>query len=173
MDLGTGSGCLVVTLAREYPRARYIATDISEGALTIARANAERHGVAERIVFKEGDLLSTVPAEPLFNFIVSNPPYVSTAEMAELAKDVREHEPDIALRAGERGTDVIVRLVEQSAARLKPGGVLLMEISPMIAADVEQLIRDSATFELGPTIRDLAGHPRIVQATVVGTLRVP
>jgi release factor glutamine methyltransferase len=113
----------------------------------------------------ESNLFAAQPAEPRFDFVVSNPPYVSTAEMEQLAPDVRDHEPDIALRAGERGTDVIAPLVEQAAPRLKPGGALLIEVSPMIAAAVEQLIRQQPSLELGQTIRDLAGHARVVQAT--------
>ena len=85
--------------------------------------------------------------------------------MDQLAPDVRDHEPVVALCAGENGTDVIAPLIEQAAPRLKPGGALLIEISPMIAAAVEQLIRQQPSLELGPTLRDLAGHARIVQAT--------
>jgi release factor glutamine methyltransferase len=164
-DVGTGSGILAVCAAKYLVNSHVIAIDISPRALAVARRNAERHSVADRIEFLEGDLLAAVPAEQQFDFIVSNPPYVSTAEMVALAADVREHEPEIALHAGEHGTDVIVRLVAQSAARLKPGGMLIMEVSPMIAANVEQLIRDTSVLEPGPTIRDLAGHPRVVQAT--------
>ena len=164
VDVGTGSGILAVCAAKYVANSRVKAIDISPAALTVARRNAERHGVAERIQFVEGDLLSGEPAEPRFDYIVSNPPYVSTAEMVNLAADVREHEPDVALRAGERGTDVIAPLIEQAAVRLKPGGALFIEISPMIVAEVEQLIRDTPALKLGATIRDLAGHPRVVQA---------
>jgi release factor glutamine methyltransferase len=94
---------------------------------------------------------------------LSNPPYVSTSEMEQLAVDVREHEPDVALRAGENGTDVIVPLIEQATPRLKPDGMLLVEISPMIAAQVEALVGAQPSLELGPTIKDSAGHARIVQ----------
>jgi release factor glutamine methyltransferase len=114
-----------------------------------------------------------VPADRQFDYIVSNPPYVSTAEMAALATDVREHEPHVALHAGESGIAVIGPLIEQAIARLRPGGALLMEVSPMIAAQVEKIVSAHAAFELGPTVRDLAGHPRVVQANVAGTLRVP
>jgi release factor glutamine methyltransferase len=163
-DVGTGSGILAVCAAKYVPNSRVKAIDISPAALAVARRNAERHGVAERIDFIEGDLLAREPAEPRFDYILSNPPYVSTFEMTNLAADVRDHEPDIALRAGERGTDVIRPLIEQSAVRLKPGGVLIMEISPMIAAEVEGLIRDCGALQIQPTLRDLAGHPRVVQA---------
>jgi release factor glutamine methyltransferase len=163
-DVGTGSGILAVCAAKYVPNSRVKAIDISLAALAVARRNAERHGVAERIEFIEGNLLAGEPAEPRFDYIVSNPPYVSTSEMTNLAADVRDHEPDIALRAGERGTDVIRPLIEQSAVRLKPGGALIMEISPMIATDVEGLISNCATLKIEPTLRDLAGHPRVVQA---------
>jgi release factor glutamine methyltransferase len=165
-DVGTGSGVLAVCAAKYVPNSRVTAIDISAAALAVARRNAERHGVAQRINFIESDLFAKLPDDRTFDYIVSNPPYVSTAEMAELAKDIRDHEPDVALRAGERGTDVVVRLIEQAAGRLKPGGVLLVEVSQMIAQDVERLVGESGAFELGPTMRDLAGHPRVVQATL-------
>jgi release factor glutamine methyltransferase len=172
-DVGTGSGVLAVCAAKYVPTSRITAIDISPAALAVARRNAARHGVAERIEFVESDLFTGLPPDAKFDYILSNPPYVSTAEMTELPVDIREHEPHSALHAGERGTDVIAALVHQAAARLKSGGVLLVEVSPMIAPAVEQLVRDSAAFELVPTIRDLAGHPRVVQAKVAGTLRMP
>ncbi|HEY3391644.1 MAG TPA: peptide chain release factor N(5)-glutamine methyltransferase [Lacipirellulaceae bacterium] len=172
-DVGTGSGILAVCAAKYILNSRVTAIDITPAALAVAKRNAERHGVAERITFIESDLFASLPVDAHFDYIVSNPPYVSTAEMANLAADVREHEPHVALHAGEGGTDVIKPLVEQAAQRLKPGGALIMEVSPMIAADVEQIIRGTSQFELGPTMRDLAGHPRVVQANVAGTLRVP
>jgi release factor glutamine methyltransferase len=164
VDVGTGSGILAVCAAKYVPNSRVTAIDISPAALAVARRNAHRHGVAERIEFGEGDLLSGASAGPVFDYVVSNPPYVSTSEMANLAPDVRDHEPDIALRAGEQGTDVIAPLIQQAAVRIKPGGAMFIEVSPMIATEVEQLIRNARTLELGSTIRDLAGHPRVVQA---------
>jgi release factor glutamine methyltransferase len=164
-DVGTGSGILAVCAAKYLPRAQVTAIDISPAALDVARRNAQRHGVAERIRFAEGDLLSAESTEPHFDFVVSNPPYVSTTEMAELPADVQEYEPQVALHAGERGTEVIERLVEQAVERLRPGGALILEVSPMIAGAVEQLICDHPPMNLGPTVRDLAGHPRVVQAT--------
>jgi len=163
-DVGTGSGILAICAAKYIPTASLTAIDISPAALAVAARNAERHKVSDRISFVEASLLSAEPTEPRFDFIVSNPPYISTAEMEQLARDVREYEPHLALEAGERGTEVVAPLVEQSAPRLKPGGALLIEISPMIAGDVEQLVRNQAELELGPTIKDLAGHARVVQA---------
>jgi release factor glutamine methyltransferase len=170
-DVGTGSGILAVCAAKYAENSHVTAIDISPAALAVARRNAARHGVAEHITFVESDLFAGLPSDAHFDYIVSNPPYVSTAEMANLAADVREHEPHVALHAGEGGTDIIKTLVEQAAQRLKPGGALIMEISSMIAAEVEEIFRSTPDFELGPTIRDLAGHPRVVQASVAGTER--
>ncbi|MEX2092015.1 MAG: peptide chain release factor N(5)-glutamine methyltransferase [Pirellulales bacterium] len=164
-DVGTGSGILAVCAAKYLPQARVTAIDVSPAAFEVARRNANRHNVADRITFLESNLFAAVPADARFDFIVSNPPYVSTAEMADLPADVRDYEPHVALEAGEQGTTVIAPLITQSAERLNPGGVLLIEISPMIAAAVEQLIRNNGAFELGPTLRDPAGHARVIQAT--------
>jgi release factor glutamine methyltransferase len=163
-DVGTGSGILAICAAKFVPTAQVTAIDISPAALAVAKRNAERHKVADRITFIEANLLSSEPAEARIDYIVSNPPYVSNAEMQGLAGDVRDHEPELALRAGETGTDVIAPLIEQSAVRLKPGGSLFIEISPMIAPAVEDLLRQQPTLEAGTTIKDLAGHARIVQA---------
>lgn len=163
-DVGTGSGILAVCAAKNVPNARVTAIDLSPKALVIAQANAAQHGVADRIDFVQGDLLSGLPAEPSFDGIVSNPPYVSTAEMAGLSREVREHEPRTALEAGPRGTEVIERLVPQAAERLLPGGWLLIEVSPMIEPAVRGLLAADGRLQLGPTIKDLAGHPRVVQA---------
>jgi release factor glutamine methyltransferase len=162
-DVGTGSGILAVCAAKYIPNAHVIAVDISPAALAIARRNAAKHGVAERIEFVESDLFAAVATEARFDYIVSNPPYVSTAEIEQLAPDVRKHEPHVALFAGAAGTTVIAPLLQQAAERLKPGGILFVEISPMIAERVEQLIRENSALELLPTLRDLAGHPRVVQ----------
>jgi release factor glutamine methyltransferase len=164
-DVGTGSGIIAICVAKYVPTARIKATDISAAALAVAKRNADRHGVGEHIEFVEADLLSAESETPRFDYIVSNPPYVSTSEMKQLAVDVREHEPDLALRAGDNGTDVIVPLIKQATPRLKPGGMLLIEISPMIAAQVEKIVGAEPLLELGPTIKDSAGHARIIQAT--------
>ena len=162
-DVGTGSGILAICAAKYVPVAQVTAIDISPAALAIARRNAKRHSVTERITFIESNLFANVPSDARFDYIVSNPPYVSTAEMADLPADVRDHEPHVALEAGEQGTTVIAPLIQQAAERLKPGGYLFIEISPMIAERVEQLVIASDAFALRPTIRDLAGHARIVQ----------
>lgn len=163
-DVGAGSGILAVCAAKYLPRARVTAIDISPAALDVARANAADHGVAERIEFVQGDLLGCLAEGRQFDFIISNPPYVSESELAELAPEVREHEPHAALVAGERGTEVIERLIVQAAERLKPGGWLIVEVSPMIEPAVRELIAAEPRLELEPTVKDLAGLARVVQA---------
>jgi release factor glutamine methyltransferase len=163
-DVGTGSGTIAICAARQIPTANVTAVDSSPKALEVAQLNAADHGVANRIEFLLGDLLSPVPAERRFDFIASNPPYVSSAEFAKLPPTVKDFEPRDALLAGERGTETIERLLPQAAKRLASGGWLLMEVSPMIETAVTQLIGAQAELESIPTIKDLAGLPRVVQA---------
>jgi release factor glutamine methyltransferase len=162
-DVGTGSGIIAVCAARHLADARVTAIDISAAAIDVARQNAADHGVADRIEWIVGDLLAAV-SDRRFDFIVSNPPYVSVAEFAELPATVRDFEPRQALLAGERGTEVIERLVPQAAERLAPGGWLLLEISPMIERAAVELLAAQPTLEPSPTIKDLSSLPRIVQA---------
>ncbi len=164
-DVGTGSGIIAVCLAKHLPNCRVTALDISPAALAVARDNAQQHGAADRIELVESDLFAAVPPERKFDLVVSNPPYVAEAEMEGLAIDVRKYEPHAALAAGPRGTEVIERLIPQAAERLRPGGSLLMEISPMIHESVAALLQKDGRFELGPTIKDLARLPRVVQAS--------
>jgi release factor glutamine methyltransferase len=163
-DVGTGSGVIAICLAKHLPASRVVATDISRAALDVARENARKHGVADRIEFLEGDLLGSLPGGPRFDFVVSNPPYVTAAEFDGLAADVRKFEPHTALVAGPKGTELIERLIPQAAERLLPGGHLLMEIGPAIHEAVLQLLGADRRFEVGPTIKDLAKLPRVVQA---------
>jgi release factor glutamine methyltransferase len=159
-DVGTGSGCIAITLAKEFAEAEIYATDISAAALEIARANAARHQVENRIRFLENDLLQTLPTN-YFDFIVSNPPYVGESEEDTVQLEVRKHEPRAAVFAGPSGTEVIERLIPQARAALKPGGWLMMEISGTIAGKVERLLRDWAGVT---TIPDLQGIPRVIVA---------
>jgi release factor glutamine methyltransferase len=163
-DVGAGSGILAVTLAKRLPSSRVTAIDVSPAALAIAKRNAERHGVADRIEWFESDVFSDVPEDRRFDIIVSNPPYVTTAEMASLAGDVRRFEPELALHGGEQGTDVIARLIPQAAQRLAPEGWLLMEVSPTIISAVESLLEAEPRLERRPTQKDIAGLPRVVQS---------
>ncbi len=163
-DVGTGSGILAVTLAKHLPSARVIATDTSETALEVAAENARQHGVADRVEFIRGDLLSGVDAATTFDFIVSNPPYVSEAEYEKLPRDVKCFEPREALVAGPKGTEVIQRLLTQAIERLRPGGHLLIEVSPMIHDPVQELLSATSGLQPGPTVKDVARLPRVVVA---------
>jgi release factor glutamine methyltransferase len=163
-DVGTGSGIIAIAVARHAPRVRVTALDISAAALAVARDNAARLGVADRVELVESDLLTAIEPERRFDFIASNPPYVSTAESASLARDVREHEPKLALEAGETGLAVIERLIPQAADRLASGGSLLLEISPMLQNRVESLLDAEPRLSRGATIKDLAGLARVVVA---------
>ncbi len=163
-DVGTGSGIIAICAAKHLPGARVLAIDRSAAALDVARANARSHGVADRVEFAESDLFAGVPPESRFDLIVSNPPYVARAEFDKLAADVRKHEPRHALLAGDRGTEVIECLVPQAVRRLKAGGHLLIEISPMIHDSVCGILRAEPDLVLDSTIKDLARLPRVVQA---------
>jgi release factor glutamine methyltransferase len=163
-DVGTGCGVLAVCAAREITSARITATDISQKALAVAHGNARAHGVADRIELVAGDLLSCVPAGRQFDFIISNPPYVSSSEYEQLAPEVKDHEPRIALDGGPDGTSVIGRLVGQAAERLRPGGWLIFEISPMIESRVVPLLQQDGHFEGVAIVNDLAQLARVAKA---------
>lgn len=163
-DVGTGSGVLAVCAAKHLPGCQVVAIDKSPQALAVAEENAARYQVADRIKWFESDLLESVPPEMTFDFIVSNPPYISQGEYQNLSPTVRSFEPYQALVAGTRGTEVIERLIPQAADRLASGGHLIFEISPMICEQVCDLILADSRFELGPVVRDLARLPRVIQA---------
>lgn len=159
-DVGSGSGCIALALAKELPGAEIHATDISPAALEIARANAARHQLDSRIQFHEADLLAGFE-DSSFDFIVSNPPYVGESEIDQVQLEVRKFEPRTAVFAGPTGVEVIARLIPQAYAALKPGGWLVMEISGTIAEEVRQLLRDWNDVQIRP---DLQSIPRVVQA---------
>lgn len=164
LDVGTGSGAIAVTLAKQLPAANLVATDCSEAALAVAAVNAERHGVADRVRCVACDLLEHPATSGSWDFIVSNPPYVREDEFNCLPPDVRLHEPRQALVGGPTGCEVIERLLPAAAARLAPGGWLLIEVGPSTAAAAAGLIAATAGLVAEPTLRDAAGLPRIVQA---------
>ncbi len=161
-DIGTGSGCLAVTLALELPSAQVIATDISADALTIARGNAEAHGVTSRITFVEASYLTGIAGS--FDLIVSNPPYVRATDEPSLAPEVRDHEPREALFGGEDGLRDIRAIAQAATTALKPGGVLVMEIGFGQARAVTAVL---TAVGLGGEVtirRDLQGIPRVAVA---------
>lgn len=156
LDVGTGSGCLAVTLACEFSHAQVVATDLSVAALQVARLNAAAHGVADRIAFHAGDLYEPV-AHEIFDVIVSNPPYVEMD--AELASDVRDYEPANALFAGVDGLDVIRRLIDGLPQQLARPGLFACEVGHDQAGAARRLLTG-----LGKTdvVCDLQGHERVI-----------
>ncbi len=163
-DVGTGSGILAISAALELPASRITATDLSPTAIQVAKGNAERHGVAGRIQFVESDVLEAIDGGSTFDFIISNPPYVSEPEFRELSPSVRDYEPRLALVGGATGTELIERLLIQSASRLVPGGYLIVEISPMIETTVYELAAAGDRFTELQTVKDLANHSRVIYA---------
>ena len=159
-DVGTGSGCIALALAKELPQAEIHATDISPAALEITRANAARHQLETRIHFHETDLLTGLTPET-FDFVVSNPPYVGESEEDQVQLEVRKFEPRNAVFAGPTGLEVITRLIPQAHAALRPGGWLVIEISGTIAAPVQHLLQNWNDVLLIP---DLQSIPRIARA---------
>ena len=160
IDVGTGSGCIAIVLAKELPNAEIHATDISPDALEIAEANAARHQLASRIEFHDTDLLRGIEPES-FDMIVSNPPYVGESEEDQVQLEVRKFEPRNAVFAGPTGLEVIERLIPQAQAVLKPGGWLLMEISGTIVDGVRRLLQPWNEIRI---INDLQGIPRVAAA---------
>jgi len=190
-DIGTGSGCIAITLAKELPAANFLATDISPAALAVAKRNATRHAVADRIEFSEANLLSPVGAQHvapqpgkiqnsapplgfhesriashdprLFDLIASNPPYIGRREADSLPGEVRDHEPHTALFGGDEGYELYADLITESAKHLKPGGILVLELGHNSLPAVQPLLDASAWTNVAVT-NDLAGIPRILAA---------
>ena len=189
-DIGTGSACIAIALAKELPQTTILATDISSAALAVAQRNATHHSVSDRVRFLECNLLdkiSTVWARyivpigpqdsnpelhesqvtsqqrPLFDLIASNPPYIGRREAATLMREVRDHEPEVALYGGEEGYEFYADLITQAAAHLKPGGILVLELGHNSMPAVQPLLDASAWTNIGVT-NDLAGIPRVLAA---------
>jgi release factor glutamine methyltransferase len=156
-DIGTGSGCIAVALAMELPRARLVATDVSEDALAVARTNAERHRVADRIEFVATSYLDGVEGE--FDVITANPPYVRDGDKPGLSRDVR-HEPDVALFGGTEGLRDIAGVLAAASAALVPGGWLVMEFGYGQEPGVEALVGMQTALRLHRVQPDLQGIPR-------------
>ena len=194
-DIGTGSGCIAIALANELRRAEILATDISREALEVARRNAARHNVADRIQFFESDLfemfrdegrLSTQrlarssdhatpqknagwqPAlrnqKPKFDAIVSNPPYIPLGEGPQLQREVRAHEPPIALFAGDDGLAIYAPLIRDARDFLTPGGILILELGHSSLSGVRQILEQSDAWSDIRVADDLAGIPRVISA---------
>lgn len=165
LDLGTGSGVLAVALAKEIPKARIWASDISEGAIEVARMNAQRNDVSDRIDFRHGDLLQPFAHQDLaFDLIVSNPPYVSSEEYDALPPEVRDHEPGLALEGHQDGLFYIKRIIEQCPNFLRPGGWLLLEMAPGQTEKALELIDSIKAYSESARIKDYSRLYRVVRA---------
>lgn len=161
-DVGTGSGCVAITLAAELPGATVAAIDVSDAALAVAAVNVQRHGVGDRVELIRGSWCAPLAGRP-FDIVVANPPYIRTADLEDLPRDVREREPRLALDGGADGLDAYRELLPSLAAVLAAGGWAAMEIDIRAAAQVEIIGRAS----LGELTRtavhdDLSGRPRVV-----------
>lgn len=164
LDLGTGSGNLAVTTAKQHPQAQVTTVDISSDALAVAARNASRHQVSERIRFLKGDLFEPLPSGERFDFVLSNPPYIAREELNHLPSGVRNFEPLLALDGGAGGYTVLDRIVARAGEFLQPGGHLILEIGAPQEARVRQRIQAQPGFVLGATIHDYSGHPRVIRS---------
>jgi release factor glutamine methyltransferase len=172
VDVCTGSGCIAVSIARLRPRTRVIATDLSRPSLDVARQNATRHGVCDRITWLEGDLLRPLVEQELegrVDVIVSNPPYIAEADWATLQPEVRLFEPRGALVAGPQGTELHERLLQEAGRYLSPGGALIMEIGAGQAHAMRRIVEQISGYRFRRLVYDEAGLERIVIVEQVRT----
>lgn len=166
LDLGTGTGCILVTLLAELPRAQGLGTDLSPSALALAAANAARLGVGSRAAFMAADWLDGIAGK--FDLVLSNPPYLASGEIAGLAPEVAAYDPMLALDGGPDGLDAYRRIAAGASAVLAEGGRLLIEIGAGQAAQASDIFR-AAGLKLDPSQaigRDLAGRPRVVACSL-------
>ena len=164
LDLGTGSGCIAVSVAHQAKAARVTAVDISPDALEVARRNAAAHGIADRTTFLAGDLFAPLPAGAAFDLIVSNPPYVTPGELAGLAPEVRDHEPRVALDGGPDGLAFYRRIAADAGRFLRPGGSVLVEVGWTQEPAVRAIFEARSELAVGPSVKDLGGRVRVVTA---------
>ena len=164
LEVGVGSGAVIIALARELPQTRWVGVDISAPALGVARENAAGHGVADRIFFLQGDLLAALKPYPRFQLLVANLPYVPRPVWEELPKDIKEFEPREALLGGADGLDLIRPLVQAAPGLLQPGGWLALEVAEGMAPRVTALMEKSEEYEQVEKIPDYLGIPRVIRA---------
>ncbi len=164
-DVCTGSGCLAVALAKHVASSSIVATDISEDALEVARKNAARHGVAERIEFRQGNLLEPLETERALHCLVANPPYIPDHEWESVEPNVRDHEPPLALRAGPDWLDLLIPLLRGASRHLRPGGILLLEIASCNAQRMLELARAQDELCDAAVLDDFEGLARVLRAT--------
>jgi|SRR5579875_3766637 release factor glutamine methyltransferase len=168
LDLATGSGAIAIAIAVNAPDAAVTATDISAPALEVAKRNARRHGCAQRSRFLVGDCFAALPcSHQKYDLVLSNPPYVRDEEMARLAPEVACYEPQAALRGGKDGLDFYRRIAAQLPSHLAAGGELVVEVGAGQAAEVTRVLQAGGC-RMVQTLRDLAGHERVVRARLAG-----
>jgi len=167
VDVGTGSGCIAVSLAHLLPDVTVYAADLSPDALDVARANAARHGVSERIHFVQGDLLRPLPSDlaGLIDAVASNPPYVPRDQAFLLSREVTDFEPEQAIFVPGDGTEMHKRLIEMAPRWLRPGGLLAMEVGAGQAPTVGDAVHDAGGFDAVSLLPDAVGIERVVSAT--------
>ena len=163
-DIGTGSGVLAITLAKERSGWSVVATDIQADALRVADENVRALGVTSQVELRNGDFFAGETESYQFDIVVSNPPYVTRKEYDNLPDTVRLYEPEIALVGGEHGTEIIEQLLEESASRVRSAGALIIEISPMIETAVTRLVERHGAWRLHQVKKDHAGLSRVVVA---------
>ena len=171
IDVGTGSGCLAVSLTRSIPGGRMLAIDLSARALETAKRNARRHSVETLITWLEGNLLAPLArlgVEGAVTAIVSNPPYICESDWSGLQPEVSRYEPRLALVAGPRGTELHERLLNEAMSYLAPGGLLLMELGLGQSADVQAMVRSKPAYSSVETVPDEAGIDRVLIAVRAG-----
>jgi len=164
VDVGTGSGCLAIASAHHHQGSRFVAVDVSEPALAVARRNAAQVGVADRIEFRHGQYLEPVTGDGPFDVIISNPPYIPSESIEHLEPGVRDHEPRTALDGGPGGLEMVARLIRESVSLLKPGGHLILEIGTGQEGPVRSMIQEQSRLTLAPTVFDHSNHPRVIRA---------
>lgn len=164
LDLGTGSGAIAISLAAGFPDTGVTAADSSPDALSLARENARTEGLDARIEFVQSDMFQDLDPTETYDLIVSNPPYISDEEWETLPRDVREYEPQHALRGGSDGLDYYRVLAAESWQHLKPGGMLIVEIGHDQGTPVRGLLAEAGGYGEVRVIKDYAGHDRVVTA---------
>lgn len=169
LELGTGCGAIAISLARELTHLRIIATDLSKEAIEVARENAMESGVSHRITFLVGDLFEIFsPLKRPFDLILSNPPYIKDSEIEQLTREIRDHEPWIALKAGKDGLDFYRRIISRAPQYLKRGGWLLLELGEGQGERVTELFESTGEFKNPIIVKDLSGIERVIKAQRLG-----
>jgi release factor glutamine methyltransferase len=169
LEIGTGSGAVAISLATEVRDVFVVATDVSGEGLLLARENAKSAGVLQRIEFVNGDLFSPIrlmPEQEPFDLILSNPPYIDRSQIQNLAREIKDYEPAVALNGGEDGMEFYRSIVSQGPSYLRRGGWLLLEVGEGQGKRVSAMIEEEGSFSGSERIKDLSGIDRVVKAQI-------